>query len=119
MKMKSAIAALLLACTVLPLRAGEAAPSAAQIEMKMKQIELEVALKQYEKILTMLVEARIEMELLGARGDLSEAQLKEKAGLAEKTKRLEDIKARLREEVQVKGKELEEMRKTETVESKL
>ena len=92
MKMKSVIAALLLTCTVLPLRAGEAAPSAAQIEMKMKQIELDVALKQYEKILTMLVEARIEMELLGARGDLSEAQLKERAGLAKKTNVLKTSK---------------------------
>ena len=110
MKMKSAIAALLLACTALPLRAQNAAPSAAQIKMKLVQIELEVALKQFEKIATLLADAGTELQLLEAAG-LTDAQREEKAGKAEnKIKRLENIKARLQAEIQERSAQLESIR---------
>lgn len=110
MKMKSAIAALLLACTALPLCAQNAAPSAAQIKMKLVQIELEVALKQFEKVATLLADASIEHQLLEAEG-LNDAQREEKANKAEnKIKRLELIKDRLQAEIQERSAQLESIR---------
>ncbi len=87
------------------------APSGGQIEMRVLQIELDVALKQYEKIASALAETQSSMELLD--GDvLGDVQLKELRNRAEeKLARLAQIKDRLRAEIMRTDLDLEALRK--------
>ncbi len=83
----------------------------APIEIKVRQIELDVALKQYEKIATAFAEAQSEAELFDSR-EISDAQLKEKRiRVEEKLMRLSQIKDRLRAEIMRTDAELADLRK--------
>lgn len=134
MKTKPAILAVILATAALPLRAGdtpvpttdlrptptvandpvravESVPGSVQIQMKILQIELDVALKQYEKIATALGEAKSENELIDTH-DIGDAQLKEKKRRGEeKLERLLQLADRLRQEIMRASDRLEMLRK--------
>lgn len=95
---------------VLPVRAGAAVPGG-EVEMRVLQIELEVALKQFEKIATAYVDAQTAAALLD-QDELSDAQFTEKKKRAEeKVMRLTEIKLRLRSEIARATDELEARRK--------
>ena len=90
---------------------AESPSGTASVEIKIRQIELDVALKQYEKIATALAEAQYSMELLDSH-EFTDVQLREKRGRAEeKLARLAQIKDRLREEIMRTDTELEALRK--------
>lgn len=94
-----------------PLRKGERIPTGPQIEMKMRQIELDVALKQYEKTVTLLAEAHSEAQLLD-QDAFDEASFKELISKAERRlQRLTRIKAELVREIEGKIDTIEEYRK--------
>ncbi len=94
-----------------PLRKGERILTGPQIEMKMRQIELDVALKQYEKTVTLLAEAHSETQLLD-QDALDEASFKELMSKAERrVQRLTQIKVELVREIRGKIDTIEEYRK--------
>ena len=91
-------------------RNGDSIPTRARIEMKMKQIELDVAMKQFEKIQTALAETRVEAQLFDETLLGAEAY-KEKTRRAEvKTARLMNLKIELQEEILKNVVEIEQYR---------
>ena len=89
---------------------GDAIPTGARIEMKMRQIELDVAMKQFEKIQTALAETRVEAQLLDE-SLLGAEAYKEKTRRAEvKTARLMNLKIELQEEILKNVAEIEQYR---------
>ena len=79
--------------------------------MKMRQIELDVALKQFEKAVSSLAEARSEMQLLD-QDILGDAAFKEQINRAErKLQRLAQIKAELEKDIRENIEMIEEYRK--------
>ena len=116
MKMKFTIAAAILLAAPLCAIAQKSpvvgeVPTGPQIEMKMKQIELDVAMKQFEKIATSLAGARTESQLLD-RSELSEEQIKQKMNQAdEKLARLTKLKDELQNEIREKVAELDQFRR--------
>lgn len=92
-------------------RRGDALPTGPQIEMKMKQIELDVAMKQFEKIQTSLAEARVELRLLDE-SLLGEEAYKEQMARAErKMERLAKLNVELEQEIHRHVSIIEEYRK--------
>ncbi len=93
-----------------PVRTG-AAPTGGEIEMRVLQIELEVALKQFEKIAAAYVDASTAAELL-EQNELSDAQFaKQKKRAEEKVNRLGGSKSLLRSEIARATDEFEARRK--------
>ncbi len=89
----------------------ESPSGTASVEIKILQIELDVALKQYEKIASALAESQYSMELLDGHV-LGEVQLKELRNRAEeKLARLAQIKDRLHAEIMRTDTALDALRK--------
>ncbi len=113
-KMKTKVATILLvlmSLATLPMHADEPAPSTAQLELKIKQIELDVALKQFEKVSTTLAEAELDDRLADPEGKNDE-QIKAQRNSAErKIAILTEMKDRLRGEILKNGVEIEALRK--------
>ena len=88
-------------------RRADTIPTGAQIEMKMIQIELDVALKQFEKLETTLADARSEMQLLdeGTLGEKSHEELLSRA--QRKFERVSRLKAGLQDEIRRKVGEID------------
>ena len=90
---------------------AESPAGSGHIEIKIRQIELDVALKQYEKIAGALAEAQSSVELMDTH-ELSDVQIKEKRLRAEeKLARLAQIKDRLRAEIMRTDADLEVLRR--------
>lgn len=94
-----------------PSRNGDTIPTRARIEMKMKQIELDVAMKQFEKIQTALAETRVAAQLLDETL-LGEGAYNEQTRRAEvKTARLRKLKDELQDEILKNVAVIEQYRK--------
>ena len=105
------ILVILMSFATLPLRADEPETNLARLELKVKQIELDVALKQFEKVTTSLADASLEAQLFD-RQALTDEQLKAQLSRTDqKIAVLSEMKHRLREEILKQGMEIEAMRK--------
>lgn len=83
----------------------------AQVDLKMKQIELQVAFKQFEKLENALSDARMELELDQLSSGTDAQKAVHSKTLADKYELLNHLKARLRDEIQQKRAEIEELGK--------
>ncbi len=83
----------------------------AQVDLKMKQIELQVAFKQFEKLENALADARMELELDQLSSGTDAQKAAHSKTLADKYELLNHLKAHLRDEIQQKRAEIEELGK--------
>ncbi len=105
------ILVVLMSLAPLPGRADEPGTHMAQLELKIKQIELDVALKQFEKVTTTLADASLEARLFDRQAHSEEELKAQLSRTDQKIAVLSEMKDRLREEILKQGAEIEMMRK--------
>ena len=107
----SLLLVVLLSLTALPLRASDAAPTTAQVELIMKKIELDVALKQFEKIENALADARTELALISLSTGTDAQKADQSNALKAKLELLSQLKQQLRNEIEERSAETEKLGK--------
>jgi hypothetical protein len=110
MKKKLYLFLCITALSVLPLWADDAskpdAPKTLTVEQRLREIDLSVTLREYERVKTELAETDLKRLLLQADGDLTEADLKKQAEVLMRRRDTLDMCAvELREEAKSLGNE--------------
>lgn len=101
----------LLSLTALPLRASDAAPTTVQVALIMKKIELDVALKQFEKVENALADARTELALISISTGTEAQKAEQSNALKAKLELLSQLKLQLRNEIEERSAETEKLGK--------
>jgi hypothetical protein len=100
------ILACLTALAASPVVAAEPPSKPANVEQRLRETDLAIALSQYEKVQMAAFEARLQLSLAGVKTDLPEMEVKQQRETMERRiKVLEDLAANLRERILRMGRE--------------
>jgi len=101
MKHRLALVLFMAALSIAPLVAGDAAPKATPVRQKIREIDLNIMLKQYEYVATQLAEMRLKVRLLEIEEGLTDAERKGKlATLRKKIELMQSISDEYRAEAE-------------------
>lgn len=96
----------ILAASPVPVVAAEPPPKPANVEQRLRETDLAIALSQYEKVQMAAFEARLQLSLSDVKADLPEMEVKhQRETMERRIKILEELAANLRERILRMGRE--------------